>query len=894
MAEKLVYFFGNNEAEGKGDQKELLGGKGANLAEMDRIGIPVPPGFTISTGCCIDYLDNPVIGDQLRKEAHDAIAHIEKVMGKKYADPADPLLLSCRSGARVSMPGMMDTVLNIGLNDESVKGLIAKSGNERFAYDSYRRLIQMYGDVVMDVHGEHFEDAIDAIKAKCGVKLDTELSVDDLKDLIETFKGIVKEHAGRDFPMDPMEQVWGGIEAVFKSWNVPRAITYRNLNHLPHDMGTAVNVQTMVFGNMGENSATGVAFTRDPSSGENFFYGEFLVDAQGEDVVAGTRTPQSLNNEGRDRLPEGNPVHDLPTLEEAMPEAYATLCDIRTKLEAHYKDMQDVEFTIQDGHLWMLQTRNGKRTGRAAVRVAAEMEAEGLMTKDQALMAVEPGHLDQLLHDQIDPEAEVTVLGKGLPASPGAAQGEIVFSAEDAVSAASAGRKVVLVRRETSPEDIDGMNSAQGILTARGGMTSHAAVVARGMGKPCVAGCGDLMVSYREGTMEIGGKTFKAGDTITIDGTLGTVNDGLVPLTAPSLDDPNLKSVMDWADETRTLGVRTNADTPHDSQQARSFGAAGIGLCRTEHMFFGEDRIKKMREMILATDEAGRRKALAKILPQQQADFEGIFTAMDGFPVTVRLLDPPLHEFLPTSEQKAEIAELAGELGVDIDVLGHRIEALHEMNPMLGHRGCRLGITYPEIYEVQVEAIIRAAIAVKGRGVDVKPEIMIPLVGAVPELAVLRKMAVEVANKAQKEAGTEVDYLIGTMIEIPRAALMADKVAEHADFFSFGTNDLTQMTFGYSRDDAGVFLPEYVNKGVLPSDPFQQLDQSGVGQLVAMAVEKGRKTNAEIHLGICGEHGGDPSSVDFCHRVGLDYVSCSPFRVPIARLAAAHAVIRNR
>jgi pyruvate,orthophosphate dikinase len=645
---------------------------------------------------------------------------------------------------------------------------------------------------------------------------------------------------------------------------------------------------------MGENSATGVAFTRDPSSGENFFYGEFLVDAQGEDVVAGTRTPQSLNIEGRDRLPEGNPVHDLPTLEEAMPEAYATLCGIREKLEAHYKDMQDVEFTIQDGRLWMLQTRNGKRTGRAAVRIAAEMESEGLMNKDAALMAVEPEHLDQLLHDQIDPAAEVTVLGKGLPASPGAAQGEVVFTAEDAVSAAAAGRKVVLVRRETSPEDIDGMNSAQGILTARGGMTSHAAVVARGMGKPCVAGCGDLVVSYREGTMEIGGKTFKAGDEITIDGTLGTVNDGLVPLIAPSLDDPNLKKIMDWADETRTLGVRTNADTPHDSQQARNFGAAGIGLCRTEHMFFGEDRIKKMREMILAADEAGRRKALAKILPLQQADFEGIFTAMDGYPVTVRLLDPPLHEFLPTSEQKAEIAELASELGVDVDVLKQRIESLHEMNPMLGHRGCRLGITYPEMYEVQIEAIIRAALAVKAKGVDVKPEIMIPLVGAVPELSTLRELAVTVATKVQAEVGAEVDYLVGTMIEIPRAALMADQVAAHADFFSFGTNDLTQMTFGYSRDDAGVFLPEYVNKGVLPSDPFQQLDQNGVGQLVAMAAEKGRKTNGKIHLGICGEHGGDPSSVDFCHRVGLDYVSCSPFRVPIARLAAAHAVIRNR
>jgi len=893
MADKLVYFFGNKEAEGKGDQKELLGGKGANLAEMSRIGVPVPPGFTIATTCCIEYLKNPVISADLRRQVDEAVKKVEAVMGQKYADPSDPLLFSCRSGAKVSMPGMMDTVLNIGLNDETVKGLIAKSGNERFAYDSYRRLIQMYGDVVMGVHGEHFEEAIDHLKAARGVTLDTDLTVDDLKELIATFKGLVKEHAGRDFPDDPMEQLWGGIEAVFKSWNVPRAVTYRNLNRLPHDMGTAVNVQAMVFGNMGENSATGVAFTRDPSSGENFFYGEFLVNAQGEDVVAGTRTPQALNNEGRDRLPAGNPVHDLPTLEEVMPEAYATLCEIRETLEKHYRNMQDVEFTIQDGRLWMLQTRHGKRTGRAAVRIAAEMEAEGLMTPDEALLAVEPEHLDQLLHDQIDPKAEEKVLGKGLPASPGAAQGEVVFTAEDAVRVAGEGRQCILVRRETSPEDIDGMNSAQGILTARGGMTSHAAVVARGMGKPCVAGCGDLVVDAKAQTMEIGGKTFKPGDAITIDGTLGTVNDGLVPLIAPSLDDPNLKKVRDWADARRTLGVRTNADTPHDSRQAREFGAAGIGLCRTEHMFFGEDRIRTMREMILAEDEAGRRKALAKVLPLQQADFEGIFTAMDGYPVTVRLLDPPLHEFLPTADMTQEIAELAGDLGVSVAKLTQRIESLHELNPMLGHRGCRLGITYPEIYETQVEAIIRAALVVKSAGVDVKPEIMIPLVGAVPELSLLRELAVATADRVQKEVGASVDYLVGTMIEIPRAALLADQVGKVADFFSFGTNDLTQMTFGYSRDDAGVFLPEYVNKGILPSDPFQQLDQSGVGQLVQMAAEKGRRANPDIHLGICGEHGGDPSSVDFCHRVGLDYVSCSPFRVPIARLAAAHAAIRN-
>ncbi len=893
MSGQQVFFFGNNEAEGKGDQKELLGGKGANLAEMSRIGIPVPPGFTITTECCIGYLKDPGIMEGLKAEVEANIARVEKIMGQRFADPADPLLFSCRSGAKISMPGMMDTVLNIGLNDETVKGLIAKSGNERFAYDSYRRLVQMYGDVVMGIEGETFADALDALKEERGVQLDTDLTVDDLKGLITTFKTIVKTETGKDFPTDPMEQLWGGIEAVFSSWNVPRAISYRNLNHLPHDMGTAVNVQTMVFGNMGDSSATGVAFTRNPSTGENFFYGEFLVNAQGEDVVAGTRTPQALNNEGRDNLPAGNPIRDLPTLEEIMPEAYTSLCGIRETLEGHYHNMQDIEFTIQDGRLWMLQTRHGKRTGRAAVRVAAEMQDEGLMTVDEAMLAVDPEHLDQLLHDQIDPKATFKELGKGLPASPGAAQGEIVFSAEAAVAAVTAGHKVVLVRRETSPEDIEGMNSAEGILTARGGMTSHAAVVARGMGKPCVAGCGELRVSYADGTMDIGGRTFKAGDLITIDGSQGAVIEGMVPLVAPSLEDPNLQTIMDWADARRRLGVRTNADSPHDAKQAREFGAKGIGLTRTEHMFFGEDRIKKMREMILADDEAGRRKALKKVLPLQQDDFEGIFTAMDGYPVTIRLLDPPLHEFLPSHEQKTEIKELAGELGVSAQMLEERIDALHEMNPMLGHRGCRLGVTYPEIYETQVEAIIRAAVTVKGQGVDVQPEIMIPLVGAVPELSVLREMAIEVATRVMAEMGTEVKYLVGTMIEIPRAALMADKVAEHADFFSFGTNDLTQMAFGYSRDDAGVFLPEYVKKSILPSDPFQQLDQDGVGQLVAMAVKKGRETNPDIHLGICGEHGGDPSSVDFCHRVGLDYVSCSPFRVPIARLAAAHAAIRN-
>jgi len=893
MSEKLVYYFGNGEAEGSGEQRELLGGKGANLAEMSRLGLPVPPGFTITTRACIAYLDDPVITDALREEVAAALARVEREMGRRFADPADPLLFSCRSGARISMPGMMDTVLNIGLNDETVRGLIARSGNERFGYDCYRRLIQMYGDVVMGVPGDQFEHAIDRLKEKRGVATDAELTAADLQELIETFKGIVQQQAGRPFPTDPREQLWGGVEAVFGSWNTPRAVTYRRINHLPDDMGTAVNVQTMVFGNMGDNSATGVAFTRDPSTGENVFYGEFLVNAQGEDVVAGIRTPQALNKQGRDRLPEGNPSRDLPALEEVMPEAYGELERIRETLERHYHNMQDVEFTIQDGKLWMLQTRNGKRTGRAAVRVAAEMAAEGLMDREQALLAVEPAHLDQLLHVQVDPDTTVEVLARGLPASPGAAQGEIALSAEAAVAAVGEGRRVVLVRRETSPEDIDGMHHAEGILTARGGMTSHAAVVARGMGKPCVAGCGALAVDYEAGTVTIGERVFREGEPLTIDGTQGLVIAGLVPLVSPSLDDPYLRQVMTWADEVRTLGVRTNADTPHDAAQAREFGAAGIGLCRTEHMFFGDERISKMRQMILADDEAGRRKALAKILPLQQADFEGIFTAMDGYPVTVRLLDPPLHEFLPSREMVDEIAALATELGVSVEQLHQRIEALHEMNPMLGHRGCRLGLTYPEIYEIQVEAVIRAALAVKQRGVDVRPEIMIPLVGTVRELSELRELTHRTAAAVMREAGSEVAFLIGTMIEIPRAALLADRIAAEADFFSFGTNDLTQMTFGYSRDDAGVFLGEYVRRGILPADPFQQLDQEGVGQLVAMAARKGREANPALHLGICGEHGGDPSSIDFCHRTGLDYVSCSPFRVPIARLAAAHAAIRN-
>ena len=892
MSGKKVFFFGDGQADGNAKMRNLLGGKGANLAEMVSLGIPVPPGFTISTEACIEYQGTLELPEDLKTQAKASLASVEKVMGKTFADPADPLLFSVRSGARVSMPGMMDTVLNLGLNDETVKGLAAVSGNERFAYDSFRRLVQMYGDVVMGVDGHKLEHAIDAIKADRDVKLDTELSVDDLKELISTFKTIIKTESGDDFPSDPFEQLWGGVEAVFKSWNVERAIEYRRINHIPGDWGTAVNVQAMVFGNMGDTSATGVAFTRDPSNGENYFYGEFLVNAQGEDVVAGTRTPQQLNNHGRDLLPAGNEAKDLGTLEEIMPESYTALDDIRTRLETHYKDMQDIEFTIQDGRLWMLQTRSGKRTGVAAIRVAAEMEAEGLVDKDLALLLVEPDHLDQLLHDQIDPDAELKVLGTGLPASPGAAQGEVVFSAEEAVVQAEAGKKVVLVRRETSPEDIAGMNVAQGILTSRGGMTSHAAVVARGMGKPCVAGCGDLTVDSAAGVMSIGGMEFKTGDMLTINGTNGSVIEGAPNLVPPHMDDPNLAKIMGWADETRRLKVRTNADSPHDSEQAREFGAQGIGLCRTEHMFFGEDRILKMRQMILAENVEERRTALVKIKPMQQEDFEGIFRAMAGLPVTIRLLDPPLHEFLP--HDAAGQKSVADELGVSVEEITQKVDALHEENPMLGHRGCRPGLTYPEISEMPVNAITAAAVAVAKDGVDVHPEIMIPLTGTRRELSDLREMSIRIADGIIAAAGSNVKYLVGTMIEIPRAALMADKMAEVADFFSFGTNDLTQMTFGYSRDDAAVFLKEYVARGILPSDPFQQLDQSGVGQLVEMACVKGRQTNPDLHLGICGEHGGDPSSVAFCHKVGLDYVSCSPFRVPIARLAAAQVVVREK
>ena len=891
MSKKYVYKFGAGSAEGKADMKLLLGGKGANLAEMSNLGIPVPAGFTISTEVCTRYYESGgKFDDDVVKQVEEGVKHIEKIMGAKFGDPENPLLVSVRSGAPASMPGMMDTVLNLGLNDETVQGIIKQSNNERFGWDSYRRFVQMYGDVVMGLKPESkeeedpFEVIIDAMKEKRGVKLDTELTADDLKELVEQFKAEIKKRTGKDFPTDPWEQLWGAISAVFGSWNNPRAITYRKLNNIPADWGTAVNVQAMVFGNMGDDCATGVAFTRDPATGKRIFYGEYLVNAQGEDVVAGIRTPQPLNENTK-----SDPSHK--TLQEVMPEAYAELEKIYKKLEAHYKDMQDIEFTIQKGRLWMLQTRNGKRTAEAAVRIAVEMVEEGLIDKETAVMRVEPEQLDQLLHPTFDPEADKKIIARGLPASPGAATGRIVFHADDAEEWAAKGEDVILVRIETSPEDIGGMNVAKGILTARGGMTSHAAVVARGMGTCCVAGCGALDINYKDKTMTVDGKAYKEGDWISLDGSKGEVIEGKVPTIDPKLSG-NFGTLMGWADEFRKLNVRTNADTPHDSEVARNFGAEGIGLCRTEHMFFEGDRIKAVREMILADDEAGRRKALEKLLPYQRDDFYGIFKAMHDLPVTVRTLDPPLHEFLPHDE--ASQKEMADEMGISVEQVKAKVEALSEFNPMLGHRGCRLGITYPEITEMQARAIMEAACRLTKEGVKVYPEIMIPLVGTKAELADQKKVVVEIAEKVQEETGVKVEYMVGTMIEIPRAALTANEIAEEAQFFSFGTNDLTQMTFGYSRDDAGKFLKEYEDKGILPDDPFQTLDQSGVGQLVEMGVKKGRQTKPDLKVGICGEHGGDPRSVGFCHRVGMNYVSCSPYRVPIARLAAAQEAIREK
>ncbi|MBI9061731.1 MAG: pyruvate, phosphate dikinase [Marinilabiliaceae bacterium] len=907
MSNKRVYTFGNGQAEGKADMKNLLGGKGANLAEMNRIGVPVPAGFTITTEVCTEYNQKgrEAVVELMKAEVMAGVTATEKVMNAKFGSTGEafPLLLSVRSGARVSMPGMMNTVLNLGMNDEAVKILAEKSGNERFAWDSYRRFIQMYGDVVMGVEaekGEHdpFEVEMDLVKEAKGYSSDTEFTAEDLKNIVALFKTVVKVKTGKEFPTNPWDQLWGAICAVFDSWNTERAILYRQLEQIPEEWGTAVNVQAMVYGNMGENSATGVAFTRDSATGENIFNGEYLIDAQGEDVVAGVRTPQEITLEGSKRwaaqqdISEEVRVSKFPSLEETMPAAYKDLNETQNKLEKHYSDMQDLEFTIQDGKLWMLQTRSGKRTGAAMVNIAAEMLQEGMIDEKTAVLRQDANKLDELLHPVFEASAiaSAKTLTKGLPASPGAATGRIVFFADEAEEWAAKEEKVILVRIETSPEDLRGMHAAEGILTARGGMTSHAAVVARGMGKCCVSGAGEVSVDYKARTMTINGEVYKEGDWMSLNGTTGEVYEGKVGTITPELSG-NFGKLMDLADKYTKMYVRTNADSPHDAQVAYEFGAQGIGLCRTEHMFFEGDRIKTVREMILANDLAGRKDALAKLLPMQREDFEGILEAMNGFGVTIRLLDPPLHEFTP-NEPEAQ-AEMAKELGISVEEVKAKVDSLHEFNPMLGHRGCRLGITYPEITEMQARAIIEAACSLKAKGLDPKPEIMVPLIGTVQEFKMQEDIIRRVAKEVFTEKGVEVDYMVGTMIEIPRAALTANEIAEYAEFFSFGTNDLTQMTFGYSRDDAGKFLPIYINKGILKNDPFQALDQTGVGQLVEMGTQKGRSVRPDLKVGICGEHGGEPSSVEFCHSVGMDYVSCSPFRVPIARLAAAQAAIKN-
>ena len=904
---KRIYTFGNGSAEGNAQMRDLLGGKGANLAEMNRIGVPVPPGFTISTEVCTEYYERgreAVVAD-LKDDLMAAVKHIENIMGFKFGDVENPLLVSVRSGSRASMPGMMDTILNLGLNDTVVDGLARKSGNERFAWDSYRRFVQMYGDVVLGMKPvnkddiDPFEAIIEEVKKEAGVKLDNELTTDHLKDLVKRFKAAVMKATGHDFPTDPYEQLWGAIMAVFGSWMNDRAILYRKMEGIPDDWGTAVNVQAMVFGNMGDTSATGVAFTRDAATGENLFNGEYLVNAQGEDVVAGIRTPQEITIEGSRRWAERAGVDEAtrkaqyPSMEETFPGIYAELNAIQHKLEQHYHDMQDLEFTVQEGKLWLLQTRNGKRTGQAMVKIAMDLLRDKQITEEEALLRVEPAKLDELLHPVFDKKAlkSAKVLTKGLPASPGAATGQIVFFADDAANWHEQGKNVVMVRIETSPEDLAGMSVAQGILTARGGMTSHAAVVARGMGKCCITGAGGLIVDYKARTVTIDDKVLREGDFISINGSTGEIYEGQVETKAAEMD-ADFRQLMELANKHSKLAVRTNADTPHDAATAREFGAVGIGLCRTEHMFFEDNKIKAMREMILATDTEGRRKALAKLLPIQTEDFKGIFRAMKGLPVTVRLLDPPLHEFVPQTE--AGQVELAKAMGVEPKFVHDRVEQLHELNPMLGHRGCRLGNTYPEITEMQTRAILGACLDLKKEGVETHPEIMVPLVGVVEEFDQQARVIRETAEALFKEKGDRIDFLVGTMIEVPRAALTADEIAKHADFFSFGTNDLTQMTFGYSRDDVNTFLPIYLDKKILKVDPFQQLDQRGVGQLVQMGAEKGRSAKPTIKLGICGEHGGDPSSVEFCHRVGLNYVSCSPFRVPIARLAAARAAVEDK
>ncbi len=901
---KRVYTFGDGKAEGNAEMRNLLGGKGANLAEMNLLGMPVPPGFTITTEVCNEYTQygKDEVVNRIKAEVEEAIKHVESLTGNKFDDSSNPLLVSVRSGARASMPGMMDTVLNLGMNDATVASLASKSGNPRFAWDSYRRFVQMYGDVVLGMKPKNktdidpFEAIMDKVKEEKGVKLDTELEVEDLKNLVSLFKAAVKEYTGKDFPESAWEQLWGGICAVFDSWMNERAIIYRRMNQIPEEWGTAVNVQAMVYGNMGENSATGVAFSRDAATGENIFNGEYLINAQGEDVVAGIRTPQQITLEGSRRwaalqgISEETRAAKYPSLEESMPVCAKELFKIADRLEEYYKDMQDMEFTIQDGKLWMLQTRNGKRTGAAMVKIAMDLLRADVIDEKTVLRRMEPQKLDELLHPVFDKSAlkRAAVVAKGLPASPGAAAGQVVFSAEDAENWAEKKRKVILVRIETSPEDLRGMAVAQGILTMRGGMTSHAAVVARGMGKCCVSGAGEIKVDYVAKTVEMGGKTYKEGDWISLNGSTGEVYDGQVPTTEPVLDG-DFAAIMNLADKyTKTL-VRTNADTPRDARQARNFGAQGIGLCRTEHMFFEGDRIKAVREMILASDVEGRRQALAKLLPMQRGDFEGIFEAMDGCGVTIRLLDPPLHEFVP--HQTATQKELAEEMGLTLEEVKAKVDSLEEFNPMLGHRGCRLGITYPEITEMQARAILEAALACKSRGIDVHPEIMVPLVGSLKELQNQADVIHSTAAKVFEEKGDSIRYKVGTMIEVPRAALTADEIATVADFFSFGTNDLTQMTFGFSRDDAPKFLKFYKEHGVIKTDPFEVLDQTGVGQLVRMGVEKGRKSNPDLKIGICGEHGGEPSSVIFCAKLGMNYVSCSPYRVPIARVAAAQAAL---
>ena len=906
MSQKRVYTFGNGQAEGNAQMREQLGGKGANLAEMNHIGVPVPPGFTITTDVCNEYYEvgQEKIMQLLNDDVMAAVAHIEKLMNCKFGDKENPLLVSVRSGARASMPGMMDTILNLGLNDEVAEGMVAKTKNPHFVYDSYRRFVQMYGDVVLEMKPvnktdiDPFEEIIEQVKAIRGVKLDKDLSVDELKELVARFKKAIKERTGKDFPNDPVEQLWGAICAVFRSWMNERAILYRKMEGIPDEWGTAVSVMAMVFGNMGDTSATGVCFSRDAANGENLFNGEYLVNAQGEDVVAGIRTPQQITKIGSQRwaeragISEEERVAKYPSMEEAMPEIYAQLDALQDKLEKHYRDMQDMEFTVQEGKLWFLQTRNGKRTGAAMVKIAIDLLHEGMIDEKTAIMRCEPQKLDELLHPVFDKKAltKAKVIAQGLPASPGAGCGQIVFHADDAQAWHADGHKVVLVRIETSPEDLAGMSAAEGILTARGGMTSHAAVVARGMGKCCVSGVGSLNVDYKAKTVEIDGVVYKEGDYISINGTTGQVYAGEVPTKAAELSG-DFKELMDLCDKYTKLQVRTNADTPHDAEVARAFGAKGIGLTRTEHMFFDDQKIIAMRQMILADTAEGREKALAKLLPYQKADFKGILKAMDGLPVNIRLLDPPLHEFVPHDLAGQET--MAKEMGVDLQTIQRRVASLAENNPMLGHRGCRLGITFPEITAMQTRAILSAACELKKEGFDPKPEIMVPLIGILYELKQQKAIIQKVAKDVFEEYGIEVEFEIGTMIEIPRAALTADRIATEAEYFSFGTNDLTQMTFGYSRDDIASFLPAYLEKKILKVDPFQVLDQKGVGKLVKYAVEKGREVRPNLRTGICGEHGGEPTSVKFCAKIGLNYASCSPFRVPIARLAAAQAAVEG-